>query len=367
MSIGLIFLVLLVFTALVAIHEFGHFIVAKFFKVRVDEFAIGFPPRLVSKKFGETEYSVNLLPIGGYVKIHGENPGEEAEKDKSQSLLYKPKYQQAAVMVAGPIFNILFAWVLLSAAITIGLPASAEYFKEGTALSNSRVLVLDVQKGSSAEEAGIQRGDQILFVQSGPDAIQLLSVGKIQEFINAHEGRKVTFLLEREGATRMATTTPARTATVDRAIIGISLDEIGILKLPFPESLLESVEATGAMTVGVTKGLFGFFKGIVTQTADFSSVAGPVGIVTLVGDASRFGIAYFLGFTALISVNLAVINLIPFPALDGGRLFFVGVEAITRKKIKPVVVNVLNLAGFAALILLLVFVTYHDILRFTAG
>ncbi|MEK7531978.1 MAG: site-2 protease family protein [Patescibacteria group bacterium] len=366
MSISLILLVLFVFTALVAIHEFGHFIVAKKNGVRVDEYAIGFPPRLFSKKIGETEYSLNLLPIGGYVKIFGENPDEESleGKDKNKSLANKPKLVQVAVISAGPIFNILFAWVLLTVAITFGLPASAEYLKANTASLEAKIYILDVASKSPAEKAGFSRGDQIIFASSGQDGLQLLSVKNVQDFISTHEGREVIFQVRRGSHDIALKAVPELSKENKRAIIGISLDELSVLKLPLHQAALESFRATALMTKGVTVGLFDFFAGMFQGKGDFSSVAGPVGIVSLVGDASKFGLGYFLGFTALISVNLGIINLIPFPALDGGRLLFVGIEAVTRRRISPVIVNAINAFGLTLLLILILLVTYHDISKF---
>lgn len=360
----IIFLIILFF--LVLVHEFGHFIVAKKSGIRVDEFAIGFPPRLWKKKIGETIYSLNLLPLGGFVKIFGENPDDENTNgpDRARSFVHKGRHIQALVLVAGVAMNIIFAWFLFSIAIMIGLPAPGGYAGDKK-LIDSKVSILQVLKDSPAERAGFVAGDKIIWMESNGEKLEKGSVNDIIKFINEHGDKKVVTLIERGKEEKQIEAIPMSGTLVgdNRPALGVSLGEVGILKLPFFEAIWEGGKITLFMTGAVAIGLYDLFSNAIFGQADFSDLAGPVGIVGLVGDASNLGFAYLLGFTAMISVNLAVLNLLPFPALDGGRLLFVAIETVIRKRIKPIIANSLNYAGFVILILLMIVVTYNDIIR----
>ena len=360
----LIFLLILFF--LVLVHEFGHFIVAKKSGIRVDEFAIGFPPRLWKKKIGETIYSINALPLGGFVKIFGENPDDENTNgpDKARSFVHKGRPIQAFVLVDGVLMNIIFAWFLFSVAIMIGLLAPGGYAGDRK-LIDAQVSILQVLKESPAEKAGFLAGDKILSLESGGEKFEKGGVEDVMEFISTHGDRKITAEVMRGAETKEIQAMPITGILEDssRSALGVSLGEVGILKLSFFEAISEAGKITIYVTGAVAIGLYDLIVTAIFGQADLSGLAGPVGIVGLVGDASNLGFAYLLGFTAMISVNLAVLNLLPFPALDGGRLLFVAIETIIRKRIKPVIANSLNFAGFAILILLMIVVTYNDIVR----
>lgn len=358
----ILFLVILFF--LVLVHEFGHFIVAKKSGIRVDEFAIGFPPRLWGKKFGETMYSLNLLPIGGFVKIFGENPDKESidGPDKERSFVNKKRHIQAGVLVAGVAMNVLFAWFLFTIAITIGLPAPAGY-AGSKQLVDGHVAVLSVLPNSPAEAAGILAGEKIVSIKDGSSNFVSSKVEDVQEFIGTSGEKELTIELMKGESLREVKVTPKEGVVEGRSALGVSLGQVGTLKLPLHEAIYEAGKITVYLFGAITIGLFDLIKTALVGQANLADIAGPVGIVGMVGEASNIGFSYLLGFAAMISVNLAVLNLLPFPALDGGRLLFVGVEAIIRRPIKPVVANTANLVGFVILILLMVAVTYSDIMK----
>lgn len=350
---------------LVVAHEFGHFIVAKKSGIRVDEFAFGFKPRLFSIKKGETRYSFNALPIGGYVSIYGENPDEESINgpDSSRSFVNKPAYIKASVMAAGVAMNFLVAWLLLSIGFMSGMPTSVGLEPKGTVLENRALTVTSVVPGSPAEKAGLKATDKILLMKTSSDTTETPSTESVRYFVRKHSTEPITINFVRGSQNKEATLTPAPGVVDGAPGIGISMDIIGTLKLPAHKALWEGLKLSGNIFVGTVKGFYNLIHDAVIGKGSLAGVTGPVGIVGVVGDAAQFGFIYLLSFAALISLNLAVINLIPFPALDGGRLLFLLIEKIKGSRIKPQIANTVNAAGFVLLMLLMVVITYHDIIK----
>ena len=371
MSIIIFIIILLV---LVVSHEFGHFIVAKKSGIRVDEFSFGFPPKLFGKKIGETTYNFNLLPLGGYVKIYGQGaddfPGQNGEKvidpDDNRSFSNKPRYTQALVLIAGIVMNLLVAWLLLSIGFMSGLPTSVGSVPKGAIVENQALTITSVVAGSPAEKGGIKVGDKINLLTSNGEGIiarDYIKAEDVQTFVKNHNGDKVDFSIMRGKERMELIVTPERNANDGNVMVGISMDTIGTLKLPIHRALWEGLKLTWDVTVGTVLGFYNLIHNALLGKADMSQLTGPVGIVGVVGDAAKFGFVYLLSFTALISINLAVINLVPFPALDGGRLLFLLIEKIKGSSIKPKVANIVNTIGFGLLMLLMVIITYHDIVK----
>jgi regulator of sigma E protease len=357
-----IILFIVILAILILVHEFGHFIVAKKSGIKVSEFGLGFPPKLWSKKYGETEYSLNAIPFGGFVKIFGENPDDESTTgpDSARSIITKPRYIQAAVLVAGVVFNILFAWLLISLGYGIGLPTPADYEGPGE-VTNVRTVVTSVSPESPAQLGDIKSGDAILQISSGVYVASDTNPETISHFVEAHGDEEITLNLQRGNELISRTLMAEEGVVAGRIAIGIAMDEIGTLRLPMHQALLEGGKTTYATLSAVTVGIVTFLGSAFVGEGDLSQVTGPVGIVGLVGDVSALGFVYILSFTAIISLNLAVINLLPFPALDGGRLVIVFIEAIIRRPLNAKVLNWVNGAGFIILILLMILVTVHDI------
>lgn len=362
-----IILFIIILCALILVHELGHFLAAKKSGVRVDEFGIGFSPKLYSKKIGETVYSINLFPIGGFVKIFGENPDDESitGEDSSRSLFHKSKLIQAWVVSAGVIFNFLFAWLLISAGFAIGMPYSVDDSVYGKQVQNSALTITQVMPKSPAQIAGLKGGDVITALSAGGISLDGISVAPAQKFIASHDELLLTYL--REGKKETTLVRPSDGVINDRRAIGVSLDMVGTLRLPIHTAFSAGLTTTLSLTEATVLGLFDFFKHIFIGKADLSEVSGPVGIVGIVSDASELGIMHIISLTALISINLAVINLLPFPALDGGRLLFIIIEAITRRRINTTFVNATNGIGFLLLIVLMVFVTFNDVVKLVQG
>ncbi|MHB1316244.1 MAG: M50 family metallopeptidase [Minisyncoccota bacterium] len=367
-----IIIFIIILAILIFVHELGHFLVAKKSGIRVDEFGLGFPPKIFSKKIGETLYTLNAIPFGGFVKIFGEDPHQEEikEEDKGRSFYYKPKYIQALVLVAGVTFNIIFAGLLFLIGFMIGQPATADTSRFGE-IQNPQLVITSVLPGSPAQKAGLSGGDVILFVEASgnKEGAQLdtegnLTADRVSEVISLSDGEKITLLYQRgSDAPKTAFIIPTDTVIPGRKAVGIAMDTVGILKLPIHEAFAQGVITTGQLTWATAKGLVAFLWSVVTLQSNFSQVSGPVGIAGVVKEAANLGFVYVLSLTALISINLAVINLIPFPALDGGRLLFVGIEAVTRRKIPSKFATYTNAGGFILLIILMVVVTLNDIVK----
>jgi len=358
-------LFLIILAVLIVSHEFGHFIAAKKSGVRVDEFAIGFPPKIYSWTRGETKYSINLLPFGGFVKIFGEDMNEEiSEAERSRSFSGKKRVVQATIVLSGVFLNFVLAWFLLSAGFLIGMPMPIGAAPKGAIFSEAGLAVAGVIKDSPAERAGLSAGDRVTALGTISEKPEELTPEKVREFVAEHSGEKIAIVYgERKGESKNAIVVPEDGIVNGKAAIGVYFEMMGTVKLPIHLAIWEGARETFKIAKETFIEVARLIKNALLGEADISSLAGPVGIVSLVGAASHFGFAYLISFVALISVNLGILNLIPFPALDGGRALFIAVEAVIRRPIPRGVSNILNLIGFALLIGLMLVVTYQDIAR----
>ncbi len=358
-----VILFLIILAILIFVHELGHFLTAKFFGIRVDEFAIGFPPRIFSRKYGETQYSLNLIPIGGYVKIFGEDPNDESltGPDSARSFVNASKWKQIVILLSGIFMNLLFAWILISIAFNIGLlmPIEGQYRDKA---QDAGVMIISVLKDSPSDLAGLKEGDKIISIESGRVKEELPSAEDLQKIIAESSG-KIDIVYKRGDSINSAIVSAINGISSGKKAIGISMGLVGTIKFGFFQSFYEGFKLTiieiKEITTGIYKFIYGMLRG---QDGIFDGISGPVGIASLVGQASGMGISYLFGFVAMISINLAMLNLVPFPALDGGRVLFVLIESAIRRKIKPTILNWTNLIGFVLLIFLLIFITYKDIL-----
>ena len=358
-----IIIFLAVLAVLILVHEFGHFITAKKLGIRVDEFGLGFPPRAVGLKRGETIYSLNWIPFGGFVKIFGEDPDAESidGPDRHRSFVHKPRWVQATVLLAGIGCNILFAWLLLSVGFMIGQPTAIG--DAAVDVSETYIAITGVEPGSPAEAAGLQTGDQIVSLARGEETIMVESVEDVRTFVSSGEETPVQIVYTRDGEVFSANVQPMTGIVSGRPAIGIAMDAVGIVRLPPHRAIIMGATATGDIFIRTIDGFGTLIADLFRGRADLEQVSGPIGIAVFVGNAADFGFVYLMSFVAFISINLAVINLIPFPALDGGRVLFVALEAIRRRPINPQVANTVNAVGFVLLIGLMLVVTYGDIVR----
>lgn len=332
---GTIVIALLVFGILVIFHEFGHFSVAKLSGIKVHEFAIGMGPKILKLKDKETDYTIRLFPIGGFVRMEGE---DEASTDKG-SFSAKPLLTRMLVIVAGPLMNFVLA-ILLFVVI---------FYSIGFATTT----ISELTPGYPAEQAGLKPGDKIIAINNA----QIDTWDELSNNISgrdADESLKITVL--RDNKEKDLNIKPVFDEETNRAVIGISP--------AYEKSFIKSFTVSIDRVVFVTKQMFEFFGQLFGGKASAEDVVGPVGIIHLVGEAAKTNIYNVISLAALISINLGMVNLLPIPALDGGRLIFLIIEGIIGKPIDPEKEGFIHFTGFVLLLGLMIFIIYKDIIRF---
>lgn len=344
---------IIVLSVIVLVHEAGHFFVAKKMGVKVEEFGFGIPPKIFGKKIGETVYSINLLPFGGFVKLHGESSEEEIT-DSNRAFLTKSKKARILILSAGVIMNFLLAVIAFSIVYSFsGIPRETD-----------KVKVLEVTTGSPAQVAGVIPGDVVKEVEKE----NVTSVNQFVALIDESKGEKIRITLERqieEGVEdKNITLTPRENPPENEGPLGVVITSTEIYYAPFWQrpfvgiyyGFKEAVFWGKALVAGFVGIFANLFKGVTPK-----DIAGPVGIFAITSQAATIGVLAVINFIGILSVNLAILNIIPFPALDGGRILFVLVEIVTRKKVTPKIESIVHTIGFVILILLLLAITAHDI------
>jgi regulator of sigma E protease len=347
-----ILILIISLAVLIFVHELGHFLIAKLFNIRVDEFALGFPPTLFKYTKGETTYKLNLVPFGGYVKIFGEN--YETAGEEPRSFVRKTWWQQILVLIAGVIFNIVLTWMLFAIIYTSGVIKTIEP-DQASLRGESSVTILEVLSESPAERAGIIPGSKILQI----DGIDITH----HESLDIKTVDPLMVTLQVNGEVQEVLVTPEFNSELDRAILGVSLETFGIVREPIHQAVWQGLKDAGTITVEIAKSLGFLIRDAFKGDAELNTLTGPVGLVGVVDDAGKSGFTSVLALIAIISLNLAVINLVPFPALDGGRILFVLIEKIKGSPINPNVALWLNGIGFVLLIGLMIAVTVSDVLK----
>lgn len=343
---------LLVLAVIVLAHEFGHFITAKKSGVKVEEFGLGFPPRIASFKRGETIYSLNAIPLGGFTKMSGEE-----DPKAERSLASKKPWPRLLILAAGSIMNLLLPLVLFSIAFMVPHQAYTE-----------NAIIGQVSAGSPADLAGIQAGDRIISINGKT----IENTADVRRYIYLNLGHEMTMGIQRGSIQKTVTLTPRWKPPENQGAIGIQFDVQAVMdsRIVYTtrEPFLQAIPM-GVVECGETLVLFkNSILSIVSGASSATTLTGPVGVAQITGEAARAGISPLLEFAAFLSINLGIINLFPIPALDGGRIIFVLIEIARRgKRISPKTEGLVHLIGFALLITLMVFVTYQDIFRIVSG
>lgn len=352
-----ILIFILILGVLVFSHEFGHFILAKRAGIRVDEFGFGLPPRLFGIKRGETLYSLNLLPFGGFVKIYGE---EGEGKEDSNSFSSKSVSVRAKIIAAGVIMNIIFAFFIFSLGHAIGLPTEISDDFSGN-VKNPKIQITQIVKNSPAESSGLKIGDEILGLRINGNSFLISKTGDLQNLVLQHKGKELIIAIKRGSEKMDKNLVPRQTYPSSEGPMGIGMVKTGIISYPWYIAPIKGFETTFIALWGIISAFFFVIKGLVISGKVGMDVAGPIGIAVLTSQALKLGFIYILQLTAFLSLNLALINIIPFPALDGGRLLFLAIEKIRGKRVPSSVEKLVHGIGFALLILLIVVVTFRDV------
>lgn len=329
--------------------------IAKWKGIKVEEFGLGFPPRIFAKRRGETVYSINALPIGGFVRLYGED--ESVEKERGRSFYHKGKIVRAGVTVAGVLMNFLLAVLVFSLLSWVA----------GVPKETGRVKVLEVSSGSPAEKAGLAQNDVILEANGQ----EFRQTKEFTDFINGKKGQKIELEIEKGDGTKSAVgVVPRDNPPNGEGALGVVVSSAELVKPPLwqrpfisvIEGTREAVFWVGATAAGLWGALSQAVRGVPPE-----GIAGPVGIFQITGGVARSGFLAVLSFLGILSVNLAVLNIVPFPALDGGRLLFIIIEAIFGRRIVPAFERYAHMAGMVILIALILLVTFRDITRLLSG
>lgn len=349
------FLTIIIFVAililLILFHEFGHFVVAKLNKIKVEEFAFGFPPRVFSRVYKGTRYSFNLIPLGGYVSLLGEN-----EDVKQPGSYYSKKvWQKMTVILSGVFMNFILAIIVLTIGFTIGMPPLVSDPATLNGAKTSQVMVADVMPNSVASQIGLEAGN-ILKGFSSPS--------ELQNFTKSHTGQQVTLEIQKGSEVQ---TKQVTLATGD-APLGVGVVSVTKVKQPIYQAFVTAIVEVGKSIGLIFVVLWQIIKSLFTTGSAGEAgagVVGPVGIYNFTASAIKVGWIYILQLLAILSINLGIINILPFPALDGGKLLFLTLEGVFRRKIvRQEVENLIHTIGFIILIVLMLAVIFRDILRF---
>ena len=374
MSLSAIILFIIILLVLVLIHEFGHFIVAKWVGMRVDEFAFGFPPRLFAKKKGETTYVFNAIPLGGYVSILGEN-GQDATsgedvgsqqandhgKSDPRAFSNRPWWAQILVLIAGVTMNMLLAFVIFVGISYGSIEMSKDDSTYGALVTDTKLIVGDALPGSPAYKAGIIPGSILLSVSSNGVAAQLTTATSLIAFIEKNNNNvfAITYITPAD-ITQKTTVAPVYGLVPDKKVLGIMVEEIGTYKASLIDAIIIGYHKTEIITSLTLDGLWSLVRSVVKGESVIDSLSGPVGIAKIVDKTEEYGVVPILTLVAILSINLAIFNVLPLPALDGGRIIVVLIETVFRRRIPYKQYAWINTVSFLLLILLVVVVTVKD-------
>ncbi|MBP7060452.1 MAG: RIP metalloprotease RseP [Candidatus Moranbacteria bacterium] len=368
----LIFVVLL--GLLVFVHELGHFLVARRNGIRVDEFGFGFPPRILgivqveatgkyrvvwgSKEMpvGRTVYSLNWIPLGGFVKISGEDGSGASDPESFGS---KSAWVRIKVLAAGVVMNFLLAWVLISVVLMLGLPQPIDPSEHGQ-YPNARIQILSIAQGTPAEAMGLKMGDAIVSINGQ----KMTSLEQVSNAIASHKGQAISVDIDRFGQQVTLSGTPRTEYAPTEGALGISFSETAVVSYPWYEAFYRGAITTYDITVAILDAFGKMIGSLFGAEKAPLDVTGPVGIVYLTKQMSDLGLPYLLQFAALLSINLGIINILPIPALDGGRILFILIEKIKGSPVSRKLEGTIHQVGFILLLLLMLLVTMRDFSQF---
>jgi len=345
---------------LIILHELGHFALAKKFGVKVEEFGIGYPPRLFGKKIGETIYSLNLLPFGAFVKIYG----HEERIEDPRSFSEKPFYQKSLIILGGVVVFWIVAAILLSIVMGIGVP-SAISDEEGGILKDPKVQIAAIASESPAEAAELKIGDTIQKFSISNFQFSINKVKELQDLTETYKGQEIILTIQRGDELFDVSLIPRVSFPEGEGPMGIALIRTALKSYPWYIAPVEGVKATGVLTVAVVRGWGMVFSSLFQGKGvpPGVEIGGPVRIFELFVDVGALGTSYFLQFIALISISLALINILPIPALDGGWFVFLVIEKLKGRPLNDKIVQKVSATFFFLLIALMIWITIKDVIR----
>lgn len=341
---------------LVFVHELGHFLTAKAIGVRVNEFAFGFKPRLWSKKIGETEYAINAIPLGGYVRMEGED-----EKAGKRSFLAQKPGKRMLVLLAGVVMNAVLAWVLITIVYIVGtIPLSATLASHNGVEKVGTITISEVKANSPAQKAGIVANDKIVKINGAGNELSSDLISSLK----SHPGQPIVLNIDHNGTTRSVTIAPRVNPPAGEGALGIVMLDNVIVKAPWYKAPFIAIEELGSEIKATVVGFGGFIADLFISHKVNQNVSGIVGVGVATGVVRQLGLAALIQFVALISINLAVVNLFPILPLDGGHVLTTIIEMVTKKPVPDWLKEKSAMIGLALIALLFVVVTYHDIINF---
>lgn len=366
----LIFLAVL--SVLVVFHEFGHYLAARFFGVKAEEFGVGFPPRAlgfvreggkwkkVSSKnegsYSNTIWSLNWLPLGGFVRLKGEQDAGNMDKD---AFAVKPAYARAVILVAGVTMNWVLAILIFTLGFSVGVPTDVEGVPAGATVRDRHIEITQVLTGSPADKAGMRGGDTLTHIET--TAITDSEQARRVLAESSKDLQSFSARVERDGQEVALTISPIYLESIKRPGIGIGLAEVGVMRLPIHRAFVQACATTYAFTKMIVVGFGDILRNLAINQRTGADLSGPIGIAVMTGKVADQGFWPLLQFAAILSINLAVVNLLPIPALDGGRLVFVALEAVRRRKTPKLLEARFHQLGFVLLLALIAIITIRDV------
>jgi len=356
--IGTVLIFIAVLAVIILIHEFGHYISARIFKVNVEEFGVGFPPRITGIRLKKTLYSINWIPAGGFVRLKGEQGDHKEDED---SFTHKKPWQRAIILFAGVLMNIFLAMAILSAGYMIGLPKATESDLGNNArVTNQHIEIVSVREGSPAKQAGLASGDVITELND----VSPTTTDQVKNVTETNLDTPINVSFTRDKEPQSVTVTPKiLSETPDRPTIGIATIAVGDVSYPFFMAIWMGIKESIQFLWLISTALWGMLASLIMHQPVQGDLVGPIGVAVITSKFAHLGFIYLLQFVAIISLNLAIINVLPIPALDGGRLLFLLIEKIKGSPINQKTEAVIHNIGFIAILLLIGFITVRDIFQ----
>lgn len=357
---------IIILSGLVLVHELGHFVAARCFGVDVEEFGLGYPPRAYGVKHGDTTYSLNWIPVGGFVKIKGVLGGDQhdmtADVPSERSFMSKPRWQRLIILSGGILMNCFLSVLLFTTSYVLGARVALDGLPTDARVSDRAITVIDVPETAPAYQAGLRLNDDIIAIDQQP----ITTITQLRQVVSHHRlGDRVALTVLRGHDTMtISTALVSLTPTPLTLGIGAYFAETGIVRLPVWSALKLGTWQMVQMFVGIFATIVQALTSVFTRQSLAGQIAGPLGIASLTYQATQLGWSYVIQFAAMLSVNLAVFNLLPIPALDGGRLMFLLVEWVRRRPVNQLVETIIHNVGFVLLLALITLVTIKDVIRF---